>query len=218
MGWREPIRCIYFPRQELGKIKEQKELLQPSLYLLFGGDKEVYIGRTDNFLERINNHKGKEFWGEGLVFSCSNEGGLSEELRYLEALSYKVSKEADNYKIENSQEPSFPSIPQNRKDIAEKYFKQIQFLCNFLGYDVFKIYSDEKKSDQPSEYWYCKSGGIDAIAIYKGTEMIVLKGSKIKKETKGNYGSSGSVEQRNKDIQQKNNNFRRRFLYTQRKY
>lgn len=118
------------------------ELNKPALYILINETtKQAYIGETDDFIKRINQHITKKgFWEEVLVFVGSNEDTLSKtEVQYLEFLAYNKAKETLSYDIsENTQAPKNPHMNVMQKGKTDKFFKYVQFLSKFIGCEIFE--------------------------------------------------------------------------------
>ena len=118
------------------------ELNKPALYILIHETtKQAYIGETDDFIKRINQHITKKgFWEEVLVFVGSNEDTLSKtEVQYLEFLAYNKAKETLSYDIsENTQAPKNPHMNVMQKGKTDKFFKYVQFLSKFIGCEIFE--------------------------------------------------------------------------------
>lgn len=197
-------QCVQFTKEDLLLAKKRNELNQPSLYLMFNG-KEAYIGEAENFNDRINNHQYKDFWQNILVFTANDKSLSKSDVKYLEALAVKRAQQVNQYTIKNSTTPNFPQLQEHLANDAEKFFTEIEFLCSFLNFDIFKQNNKierietnnavKQKNDNiiepitniPSnqEYWYCKNKnkGVDAKAIYDEKEktMTILASSKIAK-------------------------------------
>lgn len=118
------------------------DLGKPALYILLNeSEKRAYIGETDNFIKRINQHLSKKgFWNEVMVFMGSNEDTLTKtEVQYLEYLAYCRANETKSYDIsENTQVPQPPHTNVIQRGKADKFFKYVQFLSKFIGCGIFE--------------------------------------------------------------------------------
>lgn len=119
-----------------------EKLQKPALYILVNKEKrKAYIGETDDFIKRINQHLiKKDFWDEVMVFLGSNEDALSKtEVQYLEYLAYNKAIEVKSYDLsENTQSPKNPHMSVIQKAKADKFFMYVQFLSKFVGNDIFE--------------------------------------------------------------------------------
>lgn len=83
----------------------KEDLEKPALYVLINRSKRrAYIGETDAFLTRLNQHIAKkDFWTEALAFISTDDSLSKTEVQYLESLAYKTAKNAHTYDLsENS--------------------------------------------------------------------------------------------------------------------
>ncbi len=179
--------CLYLRRhrKDLNFAQERKELNQPALYVLLGGDEEnnseaktAYIGETENFKQRITDHYNrKEFWNEALVFTARDNSLSKTEIKYLEFLAIEKAQEANNYELHNKQIASFPHLEENMTHIVKEFFQEVIFLTSFLNFNLF----DDYKKTPEEDLWYCNRKGITAKGTYDGKKFIVLAGSGIAK-------------------------------------
>lgn len=118
------------------------KLQKPALYILMNAaTRKAYIGETDDFIKRINQHLiKKDFWNEVFVFLGSNEAALSKtEVQYLEYLAYNRAIEVKSYDLaENTQSPKNPHMGVVQKGKADKFFSYVRFLSKFAGNDIFE--------------------------------------------------------------------------------
>ncbi len=109
--WMENCFCKLFNIQRtdndfLSKFKD--ELLKPALYILLNKKTgKAYVGETDTFLSRLQNHiANKEFWVEALAFTANDDSLSKTEVQYLEHLAYSKASQMNVYDLsENTQVP-----------------------------------------------------------------------------------------------------------------
>ncbi|MCR4613256.1 MAG: GIY-YIG nuclease family protein [Bacteroidaceae bacterium] len=119
----------------------KEDLEKPALYVLINRSKRrAYIGETDAFLTRLNQHIAKkDFWTEALAFISTDDSLSKTEVQYLESLAYKTAKNAHTYDLsENSIIPKVPHMNYIQKSKSEEFFKFVQYLIKFIGCDVFE--------------------------------------------------------------------------------
>ncbi|MBR5168491.1 MAG: GIY-YIG nuclease family protein [Salinivirgaceae bacterium] len=118
------------------------KLQKPALYILLNKKtRKAYIGETDDFDKRINQHRTlKEFWDEVLVFFGSNEYTINKtEVRYLEYLAYNKAFNVKTYELsENTQTPRPTHLDLFLKSKTDKFFEYVQFFTKFIGCDIFE--------------------------------------------------------------------------------
>ena len=193
------MECIYFTKAELSLAKKREELSKPALYFLLKEDKEVYIGETEKFKGRIADLNSKKDWDSVLVFTCGKNSLSKSEVRYLEMLAYNTVKQAANWSLtENKQKPPGSTLAEHKVDSTKKCFKEIQFLCDFLGYNMLKECNEKSVKivrRKFPDFWYCEKKGVKAIALYYDTKMFVLEGSTVVKEVVKRYNDKNKREE-----------------------
>lgn len=124
-------------------MKEFNDSLQkPALYILLNKEKrKAYIGETDDFEKRIQQHLvKKDFWDEVMVFLGSSDDTISKtEVQYLEYLAYERALKVNSYNLsENTQSPKKPNMNIIQLGKTNKFFDYVQFLSKFVGCDIFE--------------------------------------------------------------------------------
>lgn len=218
-GTTKSCECYVIPRDKTTDIcKKHSRLQQYGFYMLLGHDKNmkpmVYVGQTNDFTNRVNDHKQKkDWWDTALVFVSKLGGIYASEALYLEYLGWKAVKEADNYIVENTKDINEPQLSEQKKDEMETFFEDIQFLTRFYGCQVF----DEPKkmvtkADGIDFKMTMSKTGVDAkMKFYKDSNTyVILAGSKIFSDTSSSC-NKGIAEYRkqviaNKKLSQKSGN------------
>jgi len=117
------------------------DLQKPALYILLNREEgKAYVGETDAFLTRIQQHIAKkEFWQEALAFTASDDSLSKTEVQYLEYLAYDKASKMNVFDLsENTQVPKAPHMTFIQKGKTEEFFKYVQFLAKFVGCDIFE--------------------------------------------------------------------------------
>ncbi|RJS64146.1 hypothetical protein CJ485_05140 [Priestia filamentosa] len=135
------IQAVCIPRHMLKDVKDEEELKKPTIYFLFGGDKQAYIGEAANGYERLKQHnKGKDFW-DTAVMIVSRNSSIDElnklDVQYLENKAYEAADNAGAYKL-NQTIPTEPAMDQFRKRELEGILENIKYFLssyNFLLFD-----------------------------------------------------------------------------------
>ena len=145
MGSTKSCECFVLPRDKVAEVaKKQSHLTQYGFYILLGRDKNMkpmaYIGQTNDFTNRVNDHKQKkDFWDTALVFVSKSDEIFPSEALYLEYLGWKAAKEAGNYIIENSKDINEPHLSADKQNEMELFFEDIQFLTRFTDAESLTI-------------------------------------------------------------------------------
>jgi len=176
-------KAYKIPRVKIKDCFDRNDLLNTTVYLLFGKDEEdkdqVYIGEAESILKRLNQHlTQKDFWNETIVFISKDENLNKAHIKYLENRLYDIAKKANRYKIENTITPTQSSISEPDRAEMEEFIENIIMLVNTLGHKVF----DEKREFKPKqkqEIFLIKAPrGADAQGILTSEGFVVFKGSK----------------------------------------
>lgn len=192
MGSTKSCECFVLPRDKVAEVaKKQMHLQQYGFYILLGKDKDMkpmaYIGQTNDFTNRVNDHKQKkDFWNIALVFVSKSDEIFPSEALYLEYLGWKAAKEANNYIIENTKDINEPHLSADKQNEMELFFEDIQFLTRFNG---CKIFDQPEKTFTPNNYKRFKmamqkSGMHASLKFYREEQKYIIEaGSTIFAET-----------------------------------
>jgi len=163
------VLAILIPRQQLTEAAKREELNGVGVYMLFGqsdAKPQLYIGETENCLNRLKEHHvKKEFWTTALVFVSKTHYFTKTHIKFLEWYCWDIAKKANRYLLDNSNTPSKPHISESAQADLLDNFETMQMLASTLGYAVF----DEIKKPLPKEIIICK--GKDAYAKGEYTEQ-----------------------------------------------
>jgi len=188
-GWMGHI--LVAPRTRLPAALKRKESSYTGVYILLGEQDEkplAYIGEGENIANRIKSHDAKKEWWSRAVLITSAANNLHKaHVQYLEAKLIKQAVDAANISLENSTNPSFPSLSEAAQANMEAFIGQLFMVLPALRVDLFR---DNTKPDllqsrgelTPTEEMpifelTLKKESIKATAILEGSEFIVQKGS-----------------------------------------
>ena len=192
MGSTKSCECFVLPRDKVAEVaKKESRLQQYGFYILLGRDKNMkpmaYIGQTNDFTNRVSDHKQKkDFWDTALVFVSKSDEIFPSEALYLEYLGWKSAKEAGNYIIENSKDINEPHLSADKQNEMELFFEDIQFLTRFYG---CKVFDKPEKQPVPENYIEFKMAqpkkGVKATLHFwkESQRYVILSGSIIAEET-----------------------------------
>ena len=183
MGSTKSCECFVLPRDKVAEVaKRQPHLQQYGFYILLGRDKNykpmAYIGQTNDFTNRVNDHKQKkDFWDTALVFVSKSDEIFPSEALYLEYLGWKAAKEANNYIIENTKDINEPHLSADKQNEMELFFEDIQFLTRFYGCRVFDYPEKPIEAEQGMEFsmQMAKIGLQAKMVFYRDSKRYVVK-------------------------------------------
>lgn len=193
-------KMFVIPRSEIKGISAEykDQLSQPALYILLGEDTDgkpkAYIGSTDDFSQRILQHDNKkDFWSRVLVFiSATNTLDKADSL-YLEYLGFELASKVGRYVLsDNKQTPKAPTMPEWKRDTADKIFETVKTLTSFVGCSIFEqVESNTKHSS--SEIFYCNRK-CKARGIYSSNGFTLLKGSELRIDCSNSFKENQRVQ------------------------
>lgn len=182
------VRVIEVPRALLDDYLSMPESKQVGLYFLVGDDEDqdypsVYIGQTGGTGQRlVEHHKKKEFWSRALVVVSMTNNLTQTHALYLEWLSIQQANQAGRYRTENGNAGSKPHTPAPLEADCLDIFDTLRTLIATLGQPVFEPLAKAKEAAGTDELFYLRSANYDAIGQYTEEGLVVLKGSRAKKE------------------------------------
>lgn len=199
------VRVIEVPRTLLDEFLTMPEAKQVGLYLLVNDDEDqdypaVYIGQTGGTGQRlVDHHKQKEFWNRALVVVSLTNSLTQTHSLYLEWLGIKLANEAGRYKVENGNAGTKPHTPAPMEADCQEIFDTLRTLVATLGQPVFEPLSKGKTGgSEASEAstFYLRSAKYDAIGEYTVEGMVVLAGSKARKDIATSMANTPLVPKR----------------------
>lgn len=196
------VRVVEVPRPLLPQFFEMPEAKQVGVYLLINDEDDqdypaVYIGQTGEVGKRLaEHHKLKEFWNRALVVVSLTNSLTQTHALYLEWLGIKTANVAGRYKVENGNAGSKPHTPAPLEADCQDIFDTLRTLVATIGQPVFEPLAKSKDAadtNDTANTFYMRSAKYDASAEYTSEGMVVLAGSKAKKEmapgvAKGPFG------------------------------
>lgn len=189
MGSTKTCQCFVLPYDTISKVGKEYLEGKYAFYILLGEHagfhgKRAYIGQTNDFTNRVTDHKiKKDWWDTALVFVSKADEIFASEVLYLEYLGWKTASKCKSFTIMNSKPIKEPGLSEDKKNDMELFFEEIKFLTEFYGCDVFKPLNLPNVIDEVYERFYLnvEKRGIKAQVLYhEATKKYILeKGSTI---------------------------------------
>ena len=199
------VRVVEIPGKLLPQFQDMPEASQVGVYFLINDDEDedfpaVYIGQTGNTGKRLQDHiKEKKFWNRALVAVSLTNNLTQTHALYLEWLGIKLANDAGRYKIENGNAGSKPHTPAPMEADCQEIFETLRTLIATLGQPVFEPLSKGKNSGTSvaeQELFFMKSDKYDAVAEYTVEGMVILSGSKARKDVVASMANTQLVPKR----------------------
>ena len=188
MGSTKTCQCFVLPYDTVAKVGKEYLAGKYAFYILLGrgamGGPCAYIGQTNDFTNRVTDHKQKKsWWNTAIVFVSKADEIFASETLYLEYLGWKTACEAHQYIIENTEPIKEPGLSEDKKNDMELFFDEIKFLTNFYGCNIFEKRKNLMIESGAYEIFYVevKSRGIKARLQYFPMQKnyFLLEGSLI---------------------------------------
>lgn len=188
MGSTKTCQCFVLPSDSVSRICKEYLVGKYAFYILLGkcdiGLPWAYIGQTNDFANRVADHKqNKDWWDTALVFVSKADEIFASETQYLEYLGWKSANESSLYHITNSKPIKEPRLSDDKKYDMELFFEEIKFLTRFYGCKIFDNLRIGVKGTEIAEVYTVevKKRGIFANLQYSPCtrSFILLEGSLI---------------------------------------
>ena len=174
------------PRAEIQNY-QRTDLNRAGVYFLFcqedNGSSSVYIGESENMLERLQQHlrdhqTGSEnfYWNTVVAFTGND---LNKALiRYLEDKLVKDARDCGRYKVLTKNTYSKTVMKESQIATMAEFMDNIKLIISTMSYNVF---SPVPKAEDNTIYLFCKreSSGADARGFISPGGFTVMKGSVI---------------------------------------
>ena len=195
-GWTGHI--LVAPRIRLADALKRTESSYTGVYILLGeqeDEQSAYIGEGENIANRIKSHDAKRDWWTRVVLITSAANNLHKaHVQYLEARLVSEGIKAANKKLQNSTNPTLPSLSEAAQANMESFIDQLLMILPAIRVDLFtskakpdKPTSTQNKEDEKTPVFELtlKKEGIKATAILEDGEFVVQKGSLARAEYVG---------------------------------
>lgn len=175
-------KAVVASRAQLPQALGRKEFDRPGVYVLTGpgdtGARRLYIGEADVLKDRLKQHAAqKDFWTQFIAFTSTDENLNKAHVRYLESRLIRLAKKANQWQIENGNEPSEPSLAEREQAHAELFLAEMLVIYPILGVDAFEDAAVEK-AEADTATLFLKERGAEGRGLETKDGFIVFAGSK----------------------------------------
>jgi hypothetical protein len=191
--------AFYGLREQLRQLSDQEESGTTGIYFLLSGINtemiQMYVGETENFLQRIkNHHQKKDWWTHFIVFQSEGNSLNKAHVRYLEYIFWKKAEESAQIQLMNDQNPKMPNL--SKEDVADLqiFEDNILYILEAMNLGYFSSSFLVTANDFNSTEYQCKipSTDYEATMIKRGESYILKSGSYLKKRPKESFGKNNS--------------------------
>ena len=140
-------RGVAFPRDVWERAIVRPEFSKPGVYILVGrvdfDDEDdlplLYIGQTDELLNRLGQHqKDKDFWDRAVVFISTNDGLNRAHITWLEHALIRRAKEIGQCHLDNGNSPKEPPLSEFEKADTEAFLREMLQILPLIGITAFE--------------------------------------------------------------------------------
>lgn len=143
-GWTGKL--IAAPRAKLNQLLAREEAKSNGVYLLLGEDAEAinstwcYIGRTENFADRLRNHQStKSQWDRVVIISSLHNSFNEGHWGYMEAQLVQAAREAKRCSLdENKNNPQGRKLSEAQEAAVESFIANVKMVLPVLGVDILR--------------------------------------------------------------------------------
>lgn len=143
-------QAVACPRKRLQELKDWFDELpgtqSTGVYFLFGrrdGDDTVYIGESENTLERIGQHlPDKDFWNEVVIFTNKDQNLTKAHVQYLEAKLLERTRRRNRYAVANGNCPTAASLAPAERAPMDEFIENMRLVLGALGYRLLEPKSE----------------------------------------------------------------------------
>lgn len=185
------IQAVQIPRQKLGVAKEREEVRRVGVYFLFGdvGDDDskppAYVGEAENCFDRLaGHHQKKDFWTTAVTITSKTRSFTKAHARRLEYDCIRTARDAQRFRLQNTQMPAEPHIPEAMLAELRDNFGTIQTLLSMLGFPILDPLPTKSDTEsQQNTRLYCQGNGAKATGEYTEDGLVVFEGSTARFDT-----------------------------------
>lgn len=202
------VQAVQIPRQKLQKAEARSEAQRVGVYFLFGdvGDDAhkppAYVGEAENCFDRIEgHHRRSEFWTTAITITSKTHSFTKAHACRLEYDCIRQAQEAERFRLQNTQTPTEPHIPEPMLAELRDNFGTIQTLLSMLGFpilDPLVAAGDDQEDDRP--LLHCQGKGADATGEYTEDGLVVCSESKARLDAVPSI--TESVQRRRENLQE----------------
>lgn len=190
-------RVYKISRNDLSEFANRPDCEYTGVYFLFGKDEDnkdtVYVGEAEKMLVRLKQHlKDHNYWNDCVVVISKDNILNKAHVKYLENKFYTLAVDAKRSSIINNTVPTCSSISEFDESMLSEFIENARLLVNTLGYKVFdKIdTSVVEKENNDTIFHIVAARGADAKGLLVPDGFVVIKGSKIAKDTAPSFANS----------------------------
>lgn len=182
---------LKFPRTQVRDGLARAEARHTGVYLLLGeqdGQPLAYIGEGEAVASRIRDHDAqREWWTQAVIVTTTSDALHKAHVKYLESRLVETALAARVCRLENGNAPPRSSLSEASRANMEEFLATLFMVLPALGITLFQSGRRDVSApgavakDETEAFWLrTPRNGVDAQAVLRGSEFIVLKGSTVR--------------------------------------
>lgn len=203
------------PRTRLKAALNRPEASHTGVYVLVDsieGTNRAYIGESENVAARIRDHDAKQDWWDFVLLVSTLSNGLHKaHVKYLEARLVEKARRTATAELVNGNTPPRSSLSEAAASNMEVFLDNLDLVLPALGVRIFqentRQTSDERDAalsdpadpfgENPAFVLRIAKHGLEARAVLRGADFVVLRGSMVRMSWEGASGHSYSALHQN---------------------
>lgn len=193
-------QAITCPRTRLTELGEWPEAQRPGVYFLVGaevaGEREVYVGESENVLTRLASHtRNKDFWTEVVLFTSKDAHLTKAHVKFLEHRLIELCRDVGRSVLHNGTGSLAPSLPRADGDAMDDFVDNLRVLLGALGHRfLVPLGGSPTDGEEPAED--VLSFGVGRAAArgrWTNEGLVVLRGSTASSRASASMGKGNTA-------------------------
>ncbi len=193
------------PRTQLKEALTRPEARYTGVYLLFGdheGATTLYVGEAEEMRTRLRDHAiSKDWWDTAVLVTSAANNLHKAHVKYLESRLVEIAKDVGKVDLDNGNIPPRSSLSEAAQSNMESFIDTLMMVLPAIRIDAFlnkkrqtstRITDESADITAPTFECVVPRHGVDAKAILRNGEMIVLESSKVRSSWVGDRASKTS--------------------------
>ncbi len=180
--------AFYGTREQIKSLSKREEGQSSGVYFLFSDLKSetvnMYVGESENFVNRLQNHIQKDWWTHFIVFQSEGSFLNKAHIRYLEYVFWDKANNSPEINLLNSQSPKKPNLSEDDISDLKVFEENMLFVLEALSLGFFSSNQDIASSSTVEGTYTCKVPNSDQHAtMIKLADRYILKSGSCLKST-----------------------------------
>lgn len=203
-------KAVYSPRASIINLMQREELNNPGVYFLKSTPntdslgERIYIGEAENIGKRLKTHlsdSNRDFY-EVVFFISKDELLTKTQIKYLESKLILLANEAKTAEIENSIEPTLPTLHEADISDMEYFLDQIKLVLPLVGFNLLRATTikegvSQKGLNKKAQIFKIKN------QRFKARMFVTEDGFIVEKNSVANKNVTTSMTENYKKLRQK---------------